>query len=362
MSGDSLACPRCGYLLSATAEASESRGESSGACTECGLALDWVVLRETNLDPKWFVESRPAASNMMRWRSSRAITTLVLLLRPWFFWSRVSMAIPLDRRGIAAFLLVVAVSCHLTCASKRIYELAHHGGGSAPPIAPAITSLPSGFPPGPWVGLSSTNPFDYIVAVLVPWVNNSATEFNRTLFPPPTSVMESVWRCAPNIAWSSGLDPRSWSNSSNNALEMPRYQGVFSMNVYRWERSVNASMAPLPLLAPLGILLLPISMRRARVRAMHVVRAVMYSFALWIPMLALSTIFADDVRLGLFRWWYPLDLYHPAAAVLLLTFPFNWALTARYLKLPHAPFIALANTTLALCLTGVLIAFTSGWF
>lgn len=86
-----IECPRCGYQLDVVANEAERRGETHGACSECGLDIEWRRLRADAVARPWFIEARASRHNIVR----RAAGTLVRTARPFQFWSSIDVALPL---------------------------------------------------------------------------------------------------------------------------------------------------------------------------------------------------------------------------------------------------------------------------
>jgi hypothetical protein len=113
-----LECPRCGHELEGSAQAAEARREEQGVCSECGLTVDWGKLREDACAPRWFVEARIARWGLLR----RALTTFLMCGRPFRFWSSIELALPISRRGIIAFVVMVAAVLHLAGVTRRVAD------------------------------------------------------------------------------------------------------------------------------------------------------------------------------------------------------------------------------------------------
>jgi hypothetical protein len=313
-------CPRCGFALDGSRDASRARGETEGICTECGLSVEWRQLEDASGDPAWFVESRLKPLGLAR----RAIATLLRLAWPWGFWSQVSMRTPLSARGIAAFLLVLACVAHGVAAVGRIERNAPRWGRTAPGTV------------------------DHIVAVVTPLNRYYGTSImiSARLPDPPSSAWERTIRIAHGFVYSidfTGLVP-----------PRPGLHPFAPQIVDPVTTSRLASAALVPVLAPCMLLLLPISMRRARVRFRHIARAAIYSLALLVPLFALALyacIANWHLYIGTQDWIGRMRPHVLTIAAALVTLPWLAAIVARYLRLPRAWPVALACTAIATLLS-----------
>lgn len=353
-----LECPRCGHLLGALADDSERRGEPGGNCSECGLAVEWSALRESSNDPRWFVESRTVRSQPRR-RILRALSTLAMSARAFRFWSRVSMAIPTDRRGIATFLVMVALIAHLLLAARNIHTLATKGGGWK--IGPG----------GAMITRTTSHPLDYLGALLVPLSSVSVTEASdevrlvASMNRETNGMVEHIARVAIVLLEEPGLWPPAWLPGREKNPDIPRYQTPLRIANERMLDSTGIGrllcVMYVPLLAPLAILLLPASMRRARIRSRHLGRCAVYSTVLLIPIMALYFLSPDGfgVRLGADAG---LLLPHALLACMIPpTFLWNLAFARNYLRLEHPTAVAASNTVLAALFSLAVRSMMLGW-
>lgn len=345
-----LECPRCGHLLGALADDSERRGEPGGNCSECGLEVEWSALRESGSDPRWFVESR----GTRRWIATRAAATLVRTLRPFAFWSRLRMNIGLRWQGLAAFIVAVAIAAHFVGAAARISINADR--------------MQRRFSADLTVA-------DYAWAVASPASAVAGSQLLEELqggarvqsFPAATpGAQRRPWTIgesagiALSAALTTGLvegDMGAWWTGSSPGFRarMPRL--VDSLALGRL-----AAAALVPWLAPMALLLVPTSLRMAKVRVSHLVRGSIYASALLLPLFALAII--------AFHLRWPLAIGAPtptgrlAPHVLTLTaagLALVWmgALCRCYLRLRQPWSVALACTAIATLLS---LFVSSLWF
>ncbi len=304
-----LDCPRCGYVLRAMIEASEARGESGGTCTECGLPIVWRQLRDIDADPRWFTESR----NGHRRLATRALLTLARCANPFGFWSSISMTIPTRRRGIVAFVLALLVAAHLTTAAFRCAWL---------------SQIPYWGPP-----TTLSRPLsDYAFAVVAPLSPIPASDVVTRIRPRRGSATVPI---VINLLYAGYVYPFTMLDDFSGERARERITGRF------------ISAMATPLAAPLLIALLPVSMRRAKVRKRHLVRGSVYALVAAIPILALLLSTNEQPKLPTSNvlemlWSEPL---------LVVAFPLAlvwcWAFAARYLRIQHAPGVAVACVTIA---------------
>ncbi len=325
-----IECPRCGFTLDGARDASRARGEATGICSECGLAVEWRGLEDASGDPAWFVESRLKSRGMLR----RIAGTLLRLPWPWGFWSQVSMRIPLSWRGIAAFLLALACLAHAVAAVGRIERNRPRWGTWTPGAA------------------------DHIVAVLTPLNRYYGRSIVASADIPTTSASaaERARRIAHAFLFSVdfvGIVPAPPRNAAGPAPRGGLYP--FAPRLVDPVTSARMSTAMLvPLLAPAGLLLLPISLRRARVRMRHIVRVALYSLALLLPILALAIHATVDnwfLYIGTQDWIGRMRPHVITIVAAALTLPWMAAVVSRYLRLPRAWLVAASCTAVATLLS-----------
>ena len=326
----SIECPRCGFTLDGARDASRARGESAGICSECGLAVEWRGLEDASGDPAWFVEARLKSRGMLR----RVAGTLLRLPWPWGFWSQVSMRIPLSWRGIAVFLLALACIAHAVAAVGRIERNRPRWGTWKPGTA------------------------DHIVAVFTPlnrYYGRSIVA-SGDIPTPSTSGTERVRRIAHAFLFSvdfAGIVPAPARTATGTAPRGGLYP--FAPQLVDPVTTARMSTAMLvPLLAPAGLLLLPISLRRARVRMRHIVRVALYSLALLLPILALAIYATVDnwfLYIGTQDFIGRMRPHVITIVAAALTLPWMAAVVSRYLRLPRGWLVAGACTAVATLLS-----------
>lgn len=348
-----LECPRCGHELEGSARAAEARGESQGVCSECGLPVDWGKLREDAYAPRWFVEARIA-----RWRlPRRALATLLMCARPFRFWSSVELALPISRRGIIAFVVMVAAILHLAGVTRRVADgwsdyvdavqkSASIGSERVIADVALVAMAPLSRFSGAWIlrtieanDRSQSDVVVYLKTAMV-FVRVAAQPMrDELLINVGTSSMPSYSRIAPEL--------------------VPLLDGA--------SPATTITAIALPPLAPFALHLLPTSLRRARIQNRHFVRISLYSCALWVPIFALALILSfapvghDYFSFQLFNAQYrfnpgPRELNSHMVLLItsgVLTALWMTAAARNYLRLPHALGVGLATTLVTLL--GLLI-------
>ena len=361
-------CPRCGYALHATMIASEARGENVGACTECGLAITWSKFCQTGADPLWFLESRRSVNMRI---VPRAFMTLLHATLPHHFWSRVTMSIPLAPRRFVVFFIVVALALYGSAVVGRIVGV--NAAGNAPRGGTII----------PYSKVPLTNgeiAANCAVAFVAPFSRQTAQE---------------MWeKCLDAIPETDQQYARALllSQTVFEAIVLP-YRGEYIVARYSWlpPHSLPYGQAPIvqwrppispdqrdliplrtigsvfiiasiALAAPLCMLLLPQSLRRARVRRMHFARMTAYSTALAIPLwmvvfIAPKTAFSFDrpffVANGITHGMYGQLLLIVGFTALVTVW--THAIARDYLKLPHALGVAISCSVLAMLLAMIVL-------
>ena len=320
-----LQCPRCGYTLLANVATTDEQvgveGDDHSRCTECGLDFEWSDLRSHHQDPVWFVESRVSRHSLAR----RALETLVVCCRPFFFWSRVRMNLPLRNSGLVAFVLAIALLAHATTSVGRVYA----------------NRLQS------W--RSQTHALDYAYALIYPLSRYNASDIvDADSLLGDHDTLRLATALVRGLTADKGLTIHATIHGQIKGVPVGASALKLLSHSAQW-RLLTSALTPLG--APLALLLLPISLRMARVRKAHLVRACVYSFILLIPCLALAihaTLTHWSMTLGMVSWRGRLEPHALTMLAAALTLPWMFALTSRYLKLPHAFPVALACTTIAM--------------
>ncbi|MCE2885351.1 MAG: hypothetical protein LW806_10675 [Planctomycetaceae bacterium] len=345
----SLECPRCGHHLDGNADAAEARGETRGVCTECALPVEWSKLRADAIAPKWFVE----AQHSKYWWPRRLTGTLLRCVRPFHFWSAIDLAIPFSRRGAIVFLIGVAALLHVVAVGQRLayvgpacldrfrWKMRNAETESAADIALAIVA--------PTARFEGSD--------ILSWTRSEVG---------PGAASEVALRTAARFAliaispmrreMSFGGAPTAWNPRGPTQIT-GRAPELFWPD--QSDSTIASSIAAV--LAPLAMLLLPTSLRRARIRPRHFVRVSLYASVLIVPIVATSLLLP---HLGAMYGGSAIsfiNLYgQPNADAILLAsatlFISIWmtAAAGRYLRLPHAAGVGLSCGLIAV-LTSMLV-------
>ncbi|MFM7133888.1 MAG: hypothetical protein ACKO0W_06175 [Planctomycetota bacterium] len=366
-----LECPRCGHALDPIVAAARAQGASGVVCGECGLATTVAAVEAAGEWPRWLVEAPGRGIGL----PFRALRTIFACARSHRFWSAVPMERPLSVRGAIALAVALAALLHVAAFAKRALEL---------PPAPTATERLEDLA---WAAISPGSRFlgSQIAQVA------TAPEGN------PRDTMRIVRRAFRHArdAWSLFGSDGSDARASDDGFKMafpgrasgrtepaPALRTLEPLSPAYWIGNPSTpprELVSTPLLggvygtalAPLGplssfareklllgyllalapvaaLLLLPFSLRRAKVRARHVARAALYAL---VP----GTLFAAVLFLALPSGSTRPVVLHPADAWTLATIalsaaslPWNHAFCARYLRLTHALGVAAAASLVGL--------------
>lgn len=291
------------------------------------------------------------------WLPRRALATLLMCARPFRFWSSIELALPISRRGVIAFVVMVAAVLHIAGVTRRVTDgwsgyvdavRANASLGSERVIADValVAMSPLSRASGDFIfrkieanDRSQTDVMVYLKTAMV-FVRVAAQPMRDEFF---ISIGTSS---APSYAW---ISPRL----------VPLLDGA--------SPATTIAAIAIPPFAPFALLLLPTSLRRARIQTRHFVRISLYSCALWVPIFALALIlpfapvdydfFSIQLLDSSNRFYFdPLDL-NPHMVLLIasgvLTAMWMTAATRNYLRLPHAIGVGIATTLVTLL--GLLI-------
>lgn len=351
-----LECPRCGHALDGSVAAAEARSERSVQCTECALESPIAPLSVAAAAPRWFVEARGGGLAPL---AVRAFATLVRCLRPWRFWSSVPMSAPISMRGLVALVLALAVVVHLAAAAWRIAQLdsrgrewladaawammapvsRFHGSGivqyaTAPDFPDGLTRrglqrLASTAAEAWWLGVSQ------LPLVAPPERETIGGNGVVAAYFAPDAPRKGVLIGTTHVWPPPGPLPPDW---------LPGNMIVLTGSLRPWTANIVARGSLVALIGfgpTLTLLLLPASLRRAKVRARHLVRGCAYAL---VPMLPVGLLFLRIEPWGAIGPLPRLD--DPWMQAILLGMPvmavWTHAFVARYLRLPHALPVALA--------------------
>lgn len=339
-----LQCPRCGHGLDGNAAAAAARAETRGLCTECGLPVEWSVLRRDAIGPVWFVESARPARTLPR----RAIGTLVRCARPFRFWGAIDLALPRSLVGFAAFLLAVAAALHLVAVGSRVDELQQRRVPNLLAIFPGSGAGSAITAELALVALSPASTFSG--AQLLKYAQHGDNAGSGLAF---VDVLRAFgiailapWKGAITLfdGWSAGQGRR-----------VPVYAIGFEQPLLPQNAPMSLlAAAGIATLAPFAILLLPASLRRAKVRRAHVIRIAVFGASLLVPIFAGSVALPHldasyrEFSIDLWNSWGLLNAHLLLLGWAgLLAAAWTTAAASRYLKLPNAAGIGAACASIA---------------
>lgn len=321
-------CPRCAYDLAGAVARWNDSCDLHAICPECGLDFPWRdVMNPTHIMPRWFFEN-PVRSDFLT-----LLLTLPRLLRPRRFWSAIRLSLPIHIRRLVALVVLLTLLSHMmiaVCAAIAFWNTARvyaRGGFSAispPPLTQSYLPI--------LLWPYSTREIDCTLTGLMLYTRSNGT----------TTAIPLSTRTVPVIA-------RSPAGSEMLCLILPM------------------------VLMPLSYLLLGETLRRTRVRPLHLFRIFAYSVCLLVPALLFYLFVPEFSRntnwllpSALPQWLSRLRSFAPAiqlATVLLLVLLGVWwhAATVRYLRLPHATGIVMAMLVITTLTVGVFAALTQGY-
>lgn len=274
------------------------------------------------------------------------------------------MSVPTDRRGTAVFILLVALTVHCCLVARNIHTIATLGGG----FGPVVTAVGTG-----WGPTGSSNPLDYVATALVPLSGVSVSDVSSHIQTQrgirriePAGIVVLSARTTVAILEEPGLWPPAWFRGGALNADVPQHSTPlrYSLEPILNRRAIGrlACATIVPLTAPLAILLLPISMRRARVRPRHLVRCMVYSLALVVPIAGLVLLspngFGASATIGVPMFS---EAHHLFFAAIPLTLVWNWAFARHYLMLEHPGAVAASNTVLAALVSLFVTYCAFGW-
>jgi hypothetical protein len=229
------ACPRCAYDLSGTVATWHDSCPLTGLCSECGLDFDWADVHDPDRNRvRGLFEHARGPWQAARWLE----LTWLLTLWPPRFWRKVRLESPVNARRAALWpfliTLVVWATGSILCNASLLADVYRAG--------------PRGWRP---------TPNEVLAGLCNGWID-------------PIAAVER---------WRLGVWKFRWSP-----------------DFHAWVRYF-APLIAMSISWLLLMLVLPSTLRAARIRRAHVVRAFGYSLA-WLPALALTHL-ADGLWLAM---------------------------------------------------------------
>ena len=307
-SKESIHCPRCGYDQRGVVAAWEDSCPLSGICAECGLGFEWSEILNDDLRlPRWCIEYPVSVVDTSR----RMLATLLMTLRPWRFWNELKMSHAARRRGLWGYFIFILILCY------AFFAIAQGVIAFQWCIDKSVLQPPS------------ESPLHAMMhAIANPFHNNLPLVYRGRVFPwsrnlTPFDALRS-WRAVAETAWLIGL---------------------------------------IMIASPLAFAALPISRRRAKVRAMHLVRAGTYAFALVLPFIfggSIIVVLMNTMKYTGRQKELDRMFFGGGAGALLILIPFLylwwWMVAKRYLRMEHSALVAAA-----VVMIGVIAGLTVTW-
>lgn len=283
-------CPRCGYDLRGQIASWTDHSPLQGICPECGLQFHWTHI----LHPTRSVP-RWSIEHGPKFRIRAAISTFFRSLWPWTFWKAVRIEQPIRPKRLVVYTLLIAVAVHLCFAGAGIGTVAR---------------------------------------TQYQWMTWTTPNSQIDLYAYARSVLEQVW---PVLIW-------PYSSMYYGAFSPVR----FSHHPVLWGVPIVLAFIPF------CFLLLPQSMRKARIRKAHLVRGCVYTISV-LPLAAL----AYAVIFQFTPLWYRIHFEPMTFPVIGITICYSivmWtAIIKDYLRLPHGLGVSLAIHAVAILLSALVL-------
>jgi len=358
-----LECPRCGYPVSSAAQTTVAEAQPQVVCSECGFESNPDELARGVVCPPWLIESSAIRHGVV----VRFLRTATRVFAARRFWSAVRLAAPISGRGLAAYLIGLALTLHL-CAAAAIAPFVLYERNYAPAIgsiAPDL-ALVAVMPLCPMRAddilnfTAQANPNRSVDAAVL-W--RFATSAVRLTFVRDKLLFESV----PQAPYATGpyaaKSPRPFQPSRLSYVEADRNL----LRAQRWLGAVLA-VAAFPVVACALLALLPGSLRRAKVRRSHLLRGCIYACSFAPVALALHAAAQGVAVVAPVQLPVNNRLLQTLAIALMLAIPagaiafsaiYLDAFCTRYLVLPRGRIVAL-TLNFTVLLAAIVIGFRIG--
>lgn len=291
-------CPRCGYEIAPTIERARAAGSPEFTCPECGLESAADDAEVDAAYPRWSIESRA-----QRGVARRFLGTFLRALRPLPFWRAMRMDMPLSPRGVMLFLLGIALLAHLTLVATTMPTALHKRMQQGLPVRVLVPDIVLGavFPYCPAYG------GDILLAAAQGDPDRGVgfgtlARFARGVIHLTVGRERTAFRVVPRNATLSGLYARDLPISYDAMPSSFLANGDLRELHRAW--AITSVIASTGATGSMLLLLLPVTLRRARIRRTHVIRAAAYAtvmipcatgyLACLLPILTMSPQWADD--------------------------------------------------------------------
>lgn len=359
-------CPRCGYDQRGVIASWHETCPLQGVCAECGMDFAWSdLLHSDKSEPRWCIEF---VRRRLAWSG---VKTATQSCRPWLFWSRLRMSHQIRWRRLALYMALLFLPLLLTYGllqgglalyARHLTDryLALQSQRLPAQLARATArrqELLQRFVPSTAVVQRANAEVARLQAMI-----NAPEHIDAS---PLQTTLEAIFMPLAGTSSASIVSPtsaRGYPAPRNLAawvgLTLPPYAAPFDnlgdVTILEAGLAWGAAMA---VLMPLSFMLVPASLRRAKVRRAHLTRIAVYG--LWVPV---ACICAGAVAFVLAAFvWESSRLMGMAAiaaryAPWLATALWWHAATRRYLKLPQAGLTIIGLTVMNLL---VLLALTA---
>lgn len=318
-----IRCPRCGYELRGIIESWSESCPMEGICAECGLEFEWgELLCERRAVPRWCVEYARGwgvCGAMMK-------TSFILLLRPRKFWRDLKMTHVPQWGRIVLIVCVIAFMLYPIFAGSVGWQVYKNSPRAAGFGATGILQSPARA--GIWAAILPFSKKTNRRGRLPRW-----RRWDDTI---PANVSSSL-----NIPFS--RQSLKLLSGSSKFYELHSYQILLLTTMHFMIVAAFSSVS---------FVMLPVSIRKARVRWVHLLRIQLYSLPLQVvPLAAFVLLSLTHYRLPFLSREGFAYLVWVTTFALFVTW---WSLASRYyLKLPHA-------WGVGVCM--VVLAYASGLF
>lgn len=336
-----------------------------GICSECGLKFIWSeVLHPEKYEPLWCVEF-PSAGPLRR----STLKTYLMSFRPWRFWKDIRMSHDIRWRRIAAYITVFLLPLVLlyvleqsavairvrTLQQQEMQRMLNIYQREIRTVNMRIANLQRNNLDAPELQIFKANlAFMNGIITTPPTIHCTYPEaVLEAIFFPLRSVSNHTMGTFGGAA-TPYIAPRNLHKtmfSLESSIFMRRYASGLRRE---WVIVLLLVQLAMILGLPLGFILLPASLRRAKVRWRHLFRVMVYSLFLPLTvMLVLGILFNLGVSISAIRSVILIQ----TKWVFILALPIGlmawWALAIHfYLKIPHgwviAPALAFVITLLVL--------------
>lgn len=280
-----LECPRCGYELAAALEPARAAGRSRVVCPECGLDSEIADLEHDAVFPRWSIESPRKGAASIPTVVARFVGTARRALWPPAFWRAMRMDMPFSPRGVLAFVAGVFILVHLACAiatAPFIVQERVNRGVAARVLVPDI-ALAVVFPYCPAFGgdimIAAAHGDDErgIGAGTLWRFVSGVAQLTVTRKPIAFRIVQRNIQAKGLYAFDGPLQFDSQPNAFTPDGDLLGLRRALLLMV---------AVGLIPAGASGLLVLLPMTLRRARVKRSHLVRAAAYGLAL-LPLTAL---------------------------------------------------------------------------